>query len=477
MHSSGLVRSSIGRRSFLKHAAAASVVGSVAMSGTRVGPAEAADCAPNDGPKSLVCVFLAGGADSFNMFLPYDLDTPGSTHATYAATRGPLAVPRSSINPVGDGTYGFNALLPSMRTAYDAGDLAVIGNVGPLTAPTTQADLIANRPIPEFLFAHDAQQKLWQTSASRVGGNDFGWGGQLGDALHACSPGSTVGPAFSAQGSNIWQNSAASNYLRLSPTVPIRRMVGFDPSTRAWLDSTESLAATLDAMLSEAETSSNEIENVMGSALRTSVATSAQLESIMSDNADNDIGFGSYGGNRLARQLHLAAKLINARDELGLERQTIFVRMGGWDTHSNQNLRFPALLDELDTALGLFRDVLGPGALDIADSVTTFTSSDFGRTLTSNGDGSDHAWGGHSFVMGGAVSGGDFFGTMPSFATTNNPDDTGAGQEFAGRLIPTQSVNQLGATLARWMGATVAEIDQIFPDLANFTNRDLGFFG
>ena len=200
----------------------------------------------------------------------------------------------------------------------------------------------------------------------------------------------------------------------------------------------------------------------------------------MSNEFDDEVPMGNYGGNVLARQLHLVAKLINARERLGLSRQTFFVRMGGWDTHGNQNLRLPVLLTELDEALGLFSDVLGPGAMNVADTVTTFTASDFGRTLTSNGDGTDHGWGGHSFVMGGAVSGGEFYGQMPSFATANNPDDTGTSVSggnngFAGRLIPTQSVNQLGATLATWMGAQTSEINQIFPDLANFAQRDLGF--
>ena len=178
--------------------------------------------------------------------------------------------------------------------------------------------------------------------------------------------------------------------------------------------------------------------------------------------------------NKLAAQLHYVAQLISAREELGMQQQVFFVRMGGWDTHSDQAARLPGLLSELNDAIGAFQDTID--GMRKSETVTSFTSSDFGRTLTSNGDGTDHGWGGHAFVFGGAVSGGQVFGDLPNYGSTNNPDDAGDRDgQFAGRMIPTTSVAQYGATIARWMDVPESEMTTLFPDLNNFAVQDLGF--
>ena len=218
-----------------------------------------------------------------------------------------------------------------------------------------------------------------------------------------------------------------------------------------------------------------EAAGAVDASLNSAESLYSALEEVDSPGAASALeGWQANPANRLETQLHLVARLIAARESLGLSRQMFFVRMGGWDTHSNQNERFPVLLNELEGALAPFTRALD--ALGLGDSVTTFTASDFGRTLTSNGNGTDHGWGGHAFAFGGAVQGGNLYGSMPDFSMNNNPDEASDGNGFAGRLIPTLSVNQYGATLARWMGVEDAALDGVFPGLANFAQRDLGIF-
>ena len=426
------------------------------------------------GDRTLVCVFLAGGADSFNMFVPADFGQEGSTYDTYRATRGDIAAERSQLLEVSDGSFGFHPNLPGLRDLYDRGDLGVVANVGPLVAPTTAADFDAKRDIPQSLFAHDAQQNLWQTAAAQVAGANFGWGAGIAREVAQHNDGASVGPAFSIAGSNVWQADADGQYLRLHPTTLMQRLDGYDPSLRAWIDTSESRAEAAVATLTSAEASDHPLLATLGSSIRRSIATTEQLEALTQDGPDSTVDMGDYGRNGLASQLHMVARLIRARRALGHSRQVFFVHMGGWDTHSDQNERLPVLLDELDQALTLFQGAID--AMGAADSVTTFTASDFGRTLTSNGNGTDHAWGGHSFVLGGGVAGGRYHGTMPSFDTVNNPDDVGEENGFGGRLIPTTSVGQLGAQLAQWCGVTPERLPGIFPGLDNFDLSQLDLF-
>jgi len=472
-----------GRRNLLKRALALPLastvtrVGGVSLLGlgaSAISPAfAAADCTVG-GPRSLVCVFLAGGADSFNLFVPTD-----NRYDEYRATRNELAVAEADlleVNDAGQGAFAFHRQLDSFHALYNSNQLAVVSNVGPLLRPTTQADYRNRIALPESLFAHDAQQKLWQTSAGRVSGTDgFGWGGAIAEQIAACNLGAGVGGAFSIAGSNAFQSDRSAQYISLSPNADVQRMYGLDPSVARWIpeQSRNSVAAKLAQLLSNAQLPEQPLmlQEAGGHIARAQVATE-QLQGAL-----EEFSFSQWEpnpSNKLEKQLHLVARLIQARSSLNMERQIFFVRMGGWDTHSNQNERMPLLLGELNQAISQFHSALVSTSL--IDSVTTFTASDFGRTLTSNGNGTDHGWGGHNFVFGGAVRGGQVFGQIPSYSMTNNQDD--AGDEnggFAGRIIPTQSVNQYGATLARWMGVPDAELPSIFPDLANFATSDLGF--
>jgi len=471
------------RRNFLKRSLAlpaaytASRVGGVSMLnmaavGLGAGTAHAAECA---GAKSLVCLFLAGGADSFNMFVPL-----GERYSQYRSTRNDLAVDESELLEVSDakqGAFGFHRLMSSFEQMYSAGDLAVVSNVGPLLGPTVQADVGNLSLLPESLFAHNTQQKLWQNAAGNISGSGaFGWGGAMGVQLAECNDKARVPAVMSAAGSNTWQTSRDGNYIALSPNADIQRMYGLDPGIATWIPeaSRQATSTRLQKML---ELASKQEQSLLlreaGNRLSRSKLVSQQLEETFENFTQVD--WQPDARNKLERQLHLVTRLIEARNALGMERQLFFVRMGGWDTHSNQNERLPLLMNELNRAVGNFQQAIT--ALKLNNSVTTFTASDFGRTLTSNGNGTDHGWGGHNFVFGGAVSGGKIVGSVPSYAKQGNPDDavdkTG---EFAGRIIPTQSVGQYGATLARWMGVPETSLSAMFPDLAKFGVRDLSLF-
>lgn len=453
----------ISRRTFIAGAGAATV--SLTSLPLAFMPAANAQ----QGERSLVCVFLAGGADSFNMYIPLDNQTAGQDHATYQRTRGVFAVPANQILPVGNGDFGLHPALTGMADSASSGRLAVVTNVGPLDRPTTRADYLAQRSIPQSLFAHDAQQKLWQTGHVTTT-SDQGWGGSIAAAIAGQA---AVPPSFSISGSNSWQASVDTRYSRLSPTQPIQRLAGYDPELWNFFPSLDGVAPVLQVAMAAAARSGSQLDRAAGRTVEQSIAATDALLEATADSEQNDVGMDDIGGNGLGQQLQQVARLIKNRDELGMPRQVFFVRLGGWDTHNNQAERLPVLLGALDQALGSFQRAID--AMGVADSVTTFTASDFGRTLTINGDGTDHGWGGHAFVMGGAVNGGAY-GTFPSYAVENNPDDVGENsRDFAGRLIPTTSVAQYSATLARWMGLSEQQLDVALPPLSNFADRDLGF--
>ncbi len=421
-----------------------------------------------EGSRSLVCIFLEGGADSANMFVPLDISEEGISYDAYNNARGTLAVPASDLVGFGDGQFGFNPGVSSFARLAEEGRLAVVQNIGPLAQPMTRADFAAKKSIPQSLFAHDAQQKLWQTARPNLTSSQ-GWGGVVSSAV---SRGAEVTPAFSINGSNIWQSALEGPYTRLSPTVPIQRLRGYDATLSASDPRSTPVAEVLARSVELASSSGNVFDQEVAGLIRGSLLTTERLQEATAPSDTEDF-MADIDGNRLGMQLRLVARLIKNRENLGMARQMFFVRMSGWDTHGQQAERFPILLAELDGAVTSFQQALDE--LGVADTVTTFTASDFGRTLTLNGDGTDHGWGGHSFVFGSSVKGG-LYGTFPSYATTGNPDDTGDDSEgFAGRLIPSTAVCQYGATLARWMGLQDSHLDVAFPELQNFEQRDIGF--
>jgi len=456
---------SISRRTFLKSAGAFPILKytpllcSGLLGSTIATSASAADC---NQQQSLVCVFLLGGADSFNFVVPGI--SGSSAYNDYATTRGSMAVAGENLLTSSDasqGTFGFNNRLPGLHDLYQNERLAVISNVGNLIRPTSKADFNASTSLPQSLFAHDAQQKLWQTGSGSLA-DSFGWGGSIAQRITECNSSSNVATSISAAGSNNWLNNLQENYITLNPNANIEQMVGLRDSS--------STKATLEALLNASKAEQEApFKQQVAHAITRANDTANSLSDAISDHPVDD--FNPNGG--LQQQLHLVARMISAREQLNMGKQVFFVGLGGWDTHSNQNERLVPLMTELNTALTSFQAAID--GMGKADSVTTFTASDFGRTLTSNGDGTDHGWGGHSLVMGGAVKGGQVYGSFPSFASVSNPDDAGDDENFAGRIIPTTSVAQYGATLADWMGVTPTEQETMLPNLANFNQKNLGF--
>ena len=434
------------------------------------GRAHAMGC---DTAKSLVCIFLAGGADSFNMFVP-----GGSRYTDYQGSRNDLAAPEADLLPVTDaqqGSFAFHRLLPSFETLYREQRMAVISNTGTLIQPTTKSDYLGTVALPQALFAHNTQQKLWQTGAGIVNGSTaFGWGGAISNHAKNCNGNIPVAPSFSMGGSTDWLASASTNYISLNADVAVERMFGYD-NFSDWIPGTRlsQVGRSLEELIAMGQASGNTLMSraIASSVGRASDATAA-LDTALRANPLPNMQYS--GRNKLAKQLHLVARLIASREQLGMQKQVFFVLMGGWDTHSDQLDRQPDLMTDLNEAVGAFQQTID--GLSLEQSVTSFTASDFGRTLTSNGNGTDHGWGGHNFVFGDAVDGGRIFGETPNYAATNNQDD--AGEEdgsFAGRIIPKISVNQYAATLSRWMGVSEADLESALPDLQNFTEKDLGF--
>lgn len=450
----------LSRRSFIQHASAlpfmkyASAVTGSALLGSH---ASAADCIAGQ-PKSLVCIFLLGGADSFNFVIP-----GGNQYDQYAATRRELAIPSGQLLSANDtqrGEFSFNRELPNLHSLYGNNKLSVVANVGTLTRPTTASDFTTSTALPQSLFAHNAQQKLWQTGSGNLA-DAFGWGGSIAQQLANCNRAAAVDSAISVNGSNTWLNNRQNNYVTLSANATVDLMQGHVSSSRT--------RGVLETLLAQEQTQGSPIESAVASGISRAVTTTEGLRGALA--ANPLIDFSPQG--RFEQQLHLVARLISAREQLNMGRQVFFVGLGGWDTHSNQLERFSPLLGELDSGLGKFQAAIED--LNKSNSVTTFTASDFGRSLTSNGDGTDHGWGGHAFVLGGAVDGGKLVGEFPSFANVDNPDDAGNRNQFAGRIIPKISVSQYGATLGSWMGLSDTELDLVMPNLSNFGTKNLGF--
>ena len=449
------------RREFMRQCAAISLLGSGAgaMNGklNLIGSAMAAssDYAALTDYKALVCVFLYGGSDSFSMFVPTDEDA----YTQYAESRGALAIPKDNLLTGNvDTGIGFHPALADMHDLYDANRLAVYSNVGNLISPITRTQFQAGgSAIPNDLFAHNHQQEQWlkglSSSPAAVVGS--GWGGRMADLLRHANNTGGLPPSYSVDGSNYWLPGEQVQPLSLSPGRGLSPLQYLDGVAGA--SNSAARGNSFDAMLSLG--TSHPLKQQAIAALKRAKTGSADLKTTLQANSDFATPYDA--SSKLAAQLRMVARLIAGNQQLGMRRQIFFVGAGGWDTHDNQTPRLNALLTDLNRSLKDFQDTLGE--INLGDSVTTFTASDFGRTLTINGDGSDHGWGGHYMVMGGAVNGGRVLGQLPSLAIGSD-DDTGE----KGRIIPGLSINQYGALMARWMGVTDSDINSVFPDLSNF---------
>lgn len=406
--------------------------------------------------KALVCVFLHGGNDSFNMLIPSD----NVDYSSYQNVRQNLAISQNSllnINP--SSAMPYNLAMPDfmspLQQLFNQGNLAFLANAGPLLQPVTKTQIQQNSSLlPPQLFSHNDQQKHWQTAWPEQS-SLTGWAGRMADLIMDTA--NPLSMNLSIDGSNIFQTGTNSLPYSLDSSG-VEPFSALNPNENWNADRLSAFQRLLSAE-----------RHILGQA-HNAVYQRAQsnidlLSGAIASENQSDI---TYPEGQLADQLKMVATLASSQKSLDHPRQVFFVSMGGFDTHDNQITSQPRLLQSLSTALASFNDDLQ--ARGLSDNITTFTMSDFGRTLTSNGDGTDHGWGGHQIIMGGAVKGRDIYGKMPEDFTLNSIDDLGDG-----RIIPTTSVDQYAATLAKWFGLSVSEINAVFPNLSRFNSSDLGF--
>jgi uncharacterized protein (DUF1501 family) len=447
------------RRHFLRNASALASVGALARLG--LSPAFAATPQFTD-YKALVCVFLYGGNDGNNMII--GADTAG--YAEYNAVRSA----QSGINiaqarllqfqPKNQSrVFGFHPSMVRTHPLFAQGKLAVLANTGPLNYSMTKADYESGREVPFQLFSHADQQAQWQSSLSDEL-TRYGWGGRIADAIASANGAAQMPVITSLAGSHKFTQGVTTNPLAVpsSGTFQLTGTTGTDPLSRARLQAINSMLGSASDNVFVAETANGfsnaiNLSNVVNPIIS---ATNNTVEPLF--NVTN---------NSLATQLRQAAKLIAARDTFGVKRQIFFVSLGGFDTHSNQLDTQGSLLALVDDALRSFYDATV--ALGVENQVTTFTLSDFGRTFkAAAGGGSDHAWGNHHLIMGGAVKGGAMYGMFPSLAL-GGPDDLGEG-----RWLPTTSVDQYAATLASWFGIPFGDLANVVPNINAFGVKNLG---
>lgn len=448
------------RRRFLKASGAAAVTGAAAPLAFNLATmGSVAAQTADDNYKALVCIFLFGGMDCNNTVIPTD----PTAHAKYLAARPSLGFALNTLTPLTDRVagrqpIGLPASLAGLAPLYEAGRLGVVANVGPLVMPTTAAQYRARTAtLPAKLYSHNDQQSNWQSFAPE--GAPYGWAGRMLDRL-ATLNGDPVFSAVSLGGNTVMLNGEIVEGYRMTTSGPVA-VGGLTGSifgtTRAGTALRSLMTESADGNLLAAEHAAMAKRSINAA----ETATSAL-------NVTTTFAAALPANNGLANQLRMVARMIAGRSIVNQKRQVFFVSMGGFDTHSNQNTSLNGLHGQIAAAMAWFDAALTE--MGMANKVTTFTASDFGRTLATNGDGSDHGWGAHHFVMGGAVQGRTTFGTFPDVGLSTTTD---AG---SGRLIPTTSVDQFAATLGKWFGLTDSQLLDILPNLRNFTQRDIGIF-
>ena len=530
--------SSVSRRAFLRHATALSGLGVAAPLGLSLSAMSQASAQSATGDyKALVCLFMYGGNDAYNTVLRTDseawrhytkhrnpasrntgdtstslalaaLGTPVDPQAapgTPARLGGVRGINTSATGPVNNQSVALHPMLADVANLHNAGRVAVLANVGPLIQPLSKADYASPLvPRPVKLFSHNDQQSTWQSFSPE--GADGGWGGRMGDLLMARNGASLGALSSVAQESltcispgapAVWMTGQSTRALQVgSSDIPGLTQVADLMGHSALQSSLASVMSTGGSTLFAADH-----QNVVRRAISTHELLSGILPPLgtaeglawSSDGYTQPWGDprlmyispidGQARHNPVAAQLQMVARLLDANrtGQLGMQRQVFMVSLSGFDSHSGQSTEHADRMAQLNHALSYFDTVLGNmPAGDMRSQVTTFTASDFGRSFTSNGDGTDHGWGGHHFIMGGAVQGGDVYGTLPQYASADaqgvfdSPDllDNGI-------MLPSTSVDQYAYTLGRWMGVSNTDLLTILPNLANFnaSTHDLGFMG
>ena len=410
--------------------------------------------------KAMVCVFLLGGNDGNNMVVPMtqtDFDA-------YKAIRGNLALPDNSakllaVQSLADGKpYGLNDGLKGLQPLWGQGKLAVVANMGNLVKPTTRAEYLANAgPVPTNLFSHSDQTSQMQSGFPNTGAGT-GWAGRVADAANAMNGAASVPASVSMSGPALFCTGGVVQSASLIPDYDLS-IYGMDlwPATAAAARKTAlQELLTFDSGMALVQAANKVRQDAMN------------LNALLKDTGASPPLVTTFPGTSIGRQLQQVAKIIQLRGSTGMKRQVFFCALGGFDTHGSQGWTHWDLLTQLGDALTAFyQSTVDQG---VAGQVTTFTLSEFGRSLQPSGSGSDHGWGNNQIVLGGAVQGGRVYGSFPTFAL-GGPNDSGS----RGVWIPTTATDQFGATLATWFGLTAAQLPAVFPNLGNFAQTNLGF--
>jgi uncharacterized protein (DUF1501 family) len=414
------------------------------------------------GYKALVCLHLNGGNNSHNWVVPVSQPAYG----VYAAGRQNLALPQSSLLPLKGAapngvTYGLHPSCPELQALFNRGTAAIVGNVGPLIHPTTVAQARAGSvALPPQIFSHLNQMTEWQTGVPQSPA-PYGWGGKIADLFE--SQGSIANLSFniSLVGSNTWQQGQTTNPYTLGVNGATPLIATNQNSYRNWLRQ-----QATQALITQGATDPNLLVGTVSSIFQSSAAKYSMVNGV-GGTLTTKFPAPQTNDWSLSLQLQEVARVISAQAQIGDSRQMFFVELGGFDTHNNELTTQQQLLGYVSQYVNTFWNAITE--VGMQKNVTLFTMSDFGRSLTSNGSGADHGWGSHHFVVGGAVQGGKFYGSMPDL-TLGGPNDFGQG-----RLVPTTSADQYAATLSNWFGVADSNLNPIFTNLPNFPVRNLGF--
>ena len=452
--------------------------------------------------KALVCIFLYGGNDAYNTLLATDnaswsiyqkmrgvapqsiaLLDPGAARSSSGAAGSPSRLGGAlAISPANAQGRSF-ALHPSLkRTQALFGDkkIAFVANCGPLIQPTDKTGYLnGSLRRPAKLYSHNDQQSTWQCFAPE--GATAGWGGRMGEIVGSSNGSNASFTCVSASGAAALLAGNRLIPYQIAPSGAVR--IG-GAGSKPLLFGSPRAYANMQAAFSTAR-SSNALERDVAAVGARSIAAETLLSATLPPAASAPFGpdsalmftdpvSGASGINSLAQQLQVIARMMSAAPSLGLSRQVFFAGLSSFDTHDGQNASHATLLAKLDHALAYFDNALG--AMGLSDQVTTFTMSDFGRTFTSNGDGTDHGWGGHHLVMGGAVKGGDIYGDFPIYGASDaNGNFNSPHQIQHGIMLPQISTDQYAATLGAWFGVGLGDLASICPNLNNFSKKNLGF--
>jgi uncharacterized protein (DUF1501 family) len=445
------------RRNFLK--TALGVAGGAAAFGKfgEMAAFAATPTNPNSGYQALVCIFLAGGNDGHNTVFPIANNSNGNTYGLYQGARQGLAMPSSGVPVIhnGNDVYGLHPSMPELGALYNSGAAAVVANVGNLVKPISRTQYLQNTaPVPAQLFSHSDQSTQWQTAVPN-GSASTGWGGRVEDLMAGLNGTPKFSPITSTSGCGLF----CSGQSTFPSTVPVGGVSSLLGATGNRLQTVQNLMQFDNGLSMVSAANAVYFRGVGFSQALNQAIASAKVNTV-------------FPGSLIGQQLLTIAKIISIRQALGITRQVFFAQLGGFDFHTNELSDQASLLGQLSSAMSAF--YTSTQELLVPQQVTTFTASEFGRTLQPNGSGgTDHAWGSHHFVMGGSVVGGKMYGTYPQLVLGGQDD-----ANSRGTLIPTTSVSQYSATMANWFGVDPLDFGSVFPNLqSNFQVTNLGFLG